>query len=267
MFLAGTWIIYEWGSSYAYGGQYSEILNRMFETTMTVAIASNIVLAFFSSMMWIMSLAFSATNPNWVYSCRYMMVYCQMLFTFMLLLITLGLTLAVIQKFAQNPIQIIFTMLLIGGMEIPGFYYIGKLVVEELPLEYYHSPVWWKLSLSPLSLFTKSRRRGIQEGATRRAKKLRERFLSDNEGEEDANTTIRHGNGSVQQVLKMAAESIGRSDLDIATYVTSLEEDLYTDIKHLDDEDVGMLSLYMPRRLAKEVHRIIADADVLETNG
>ena len=39
----------------------------------------------------------------------------------------------------------------------------------------------------------------------------------------------------------------------------------YTDIRHLDDEDVGMLSLYTPRRLAKEVHQIIADADVLET--
>ena len=48
---------------------------------------------------------------------------------------------------------------------------------------------------------------------TRQAKKLRERF-SDNEGEEDASTTIRHGNGSVERVLKMAAESIGRSDLD-----------------------------------------------------
>ena len=48
---------------------------------------------------------------------------------------------------------------------------------------------------------------------TRQAKKLREKFLSDNEGEEDASTTIRHGNGSVERVLKMAAESIGRSDL------------------------------------------------------
>ena len=52
-------------------------------------------------------------------------------------------------------------------------------------------------------------------------------------------------------------------------YVTSLMLErkicTYTDIRHLDDEDVGMLSLYTPRRLAKEVHQIIADADVLET--
>lgn len=106
---------------------------------------------------------------------------------------------------------------------------IGKLVVEELPLEYYHSPVWWKLSLAMHMVVTIYKRvlaeKNTGRTPTRQAKKLRERF-SDNEGEEDASTTIRHGNGSVERVLKMAAESIGRSDLD-AIYVTSLQEDLY----------------------------------------
>ena len=146
---------------------------------MDVAFSSNIILAFFASMMWITSLNFSANNPNWVYSCRFMMVYCQMLFTFMLLFVTLGLTLAIIQKFALNELQMIITFVLIGLMEIPGLYYIGKLVTEELPLEFYHSPIWWKLFLSPLSFFTKSGRKGIVSGANHRAKELRERFLKE----------------------------------------------------------------------------------------
>ena len=54
---------------------------------------------------------------------------------------------------------------------------------------------------------------------TRQAKKLRERF-SDNEGEEDASTTIRHGNGSVERVLKMAAESILLVEVTLICYMS-----------------------------------------------
>ena len=44
---------------------------------------------------------------------------------------------------------------------------IGKLVVEELPLEYYHSPVWWKLSLAMhmvVTIYKESSQKKIQEG-------------------------------------------------------------------------------------------------------
>jgi len=133
--------------------------------------------------------------------------------------------------------------------------YITQLVNTELPLELYHSPLWWKLFMSPSALFSKSSRERIQINAIQRAKILRERFCKDR----GHTATTNHGNGSIERLLKKAAESIGRSDLDLSVYIANLEDDLYTDVEHLVGEDMDMLALYMPRRLAKEVHRLMLD--------
>ena len=255
LFLSGTWVLYEWGSVYGYGGVESpEIVSQLFEVIMIIALSANIMLAFFASMMWIMSLNFSATNPNWTYSCRNIMVYCQMLFTFMLMMVSFGLILAIIQKFYPNYYITIIVIALIILIEIPGMAYITQLVNTELPLELYHSPLWWKLFMSPSALFSKSSREQIQVNAIQRAKVLRERFCKDRG---HTTTLAHHGNGSMERLLKRAAESIGRSDLDVSVYIASLEDDLYTDVEHLIGEDVDMLALYMPRRLAKEVYRLL----------
>jgi len=256
LFLSGTWVLYEWGSVYGYGGIESpEIVSQLFEVIMIIAMSANIMLAFFASMMWIMSLNFSATNPNWTYSCRNIMVYCQMLFTFMLMMVSFGLILAIIQKFYPTTITTIIVIALIILIEIPGMAYITQLVNTELPLELYHSPQWWKLFMSPSALFSKSSREQIQVNAIQRAKVLRERFCKDRVH----SSTTHHGNGSMERLLKRAAESIGRSDLDLSVYIANLEDDLYSDVEHLIGEDVDMLALYMPRRLAKEVHRLMLD--------
>jgi len=251
-----TFRLYEWGSVYGYGGIESpEIISQLFEAIMILAMSANIMLAFFASMMWIMSLNFSATNPNWTYSCRNMMVYCQMLFTFMLMMVSFGLILAIIQKFYPRYITTIIVIALIILIEIPGMAYITQLVNTELPLELYHSPMWWKLFMSPSALFSKSSREHIQINAIQRAKILRERFCKDR----GHTATTNHVNGSIERLLKKAAESIGRSDLDVSVYIANLEDDLYSDVEHLIGEDVDMLALYMPRRLAKEVHRLMLE--------
>ena len=77
LFLSGTWVLYEWGSGYGYGGcRYEETsycspaVDRAFEVVMAMAITANLFQAMFSSMLWVMSILFSATHRNWVYGCR-----------------------------------------------------------------------------------------------------------------------------------------------------------------------------------------------------
>lgn len=196
-------------------------MSTVFEPVMAIALGLNIQLAFFGSMMWIMSLLFSASNPKWAYSCRYMTAYMQVLFTFMLLFVTLGLILAVIAKFAPNIPTVIITIVLIGIAEIPGFYYVGNLVREEIPLELYHSSLWFKLAISPQSVLMRKGRSDLQKGAISRAATLRKQFsvrLTDNNGTA-ASSTSQRGRDSLEKLLEKAAHSIGRSDIDITTYM------------------------------------------------
>merc|ERR1719253_1350645 len=109
-----------------------------------------------------------------------MTVYMQMLFTCMLVFVTLGLVLGVIAKFAPSIPTVIITLVLIGVAELPGQYYMSKLVREEVPLELYHSSLWWKLLLSPQSVLTKKGRLDLQKDASSRAATLREQFFSGN---------------------------------------------------------------------------------------
>ena len=107
----------------------------------------------------------------------------------------------------------------------------------------------------------KKGRSDLQQGAIRRAATLRKQFsvrLTNNNCGTAASSSQR-GRDSLQKLLEKAAESIGigRSDIDISIYIARLEADLYTDSEHLSEEDVDELSRYMPRRLAKEVHKIM----------
>ena len=65
------------------------------------------------------------------------------------------------------------------------------------------------------------------------------------------------GNDNVTKLLEIAADLIGRSDLDVSVYSKRLEDELYTNVEHLAGEDVDVLSRYMPRRLAKKVNQLL----------
>lgn len=60
LFLSGTWVLYEWGSSLGYGGcSFQDSfachagLDRAFEAIMTMAITSNLFMAMFASFLWL----------------------------------------------------------------------------------------------------------------------------------------------------------------------------------------------------------------------
>lgn len=102
LFLSGTWVLYEWGSSYGYGGcMYEETsychpaVDRAFEAVMTMAITANIFQAMFASFLWLMSILFSGSHHNWVYGARHLLLFCHILLTSVLVL-------TVVSAYTQN---------------------------------------------------------------------------------------------------------------------------------------------------------------------
>ena len=59
---------------------------------------------------------------------------------------------------APNTLTVISTIVLIGVTNVSGFYNICKLLSEEVPLELYHSPLWWKLMWPSQSVLTEKGR-------------------------------------------------------------------------------------------------------------
>ena len=258
LFLGGTWIIYEWGSEYAYGGNNDTLpTGPIFEVVMAIALICNIILAFVSCMIWILSLMHSHTNPNWTYSCRFVFVYCHMLFIFMLVAVTVGLFVAILAKFKEPGLlaQTIVVFVVAMLVEAPGMMCMGILIETELPLELYHSPFWWKFWLSPFHMFTNSRRSRLKENAILRANMLKEKTTIQQQQRLDARENDK--NSTLHDLLRKAAIAIGRDDIDVSIYVIRLEEQMYTEAEHLQGEDIAILERYMPRRLAKEVHKLL----------
>src|SRR5210317_1591647 len=71
LFLAGTWIIWEWGSSKTHGGEGTdEIYNRVFNAIMASAITCNIMLALFGSFVWLNSILYGANEETKLAFCN-----------------------------------------------------------------------------------------------------------------------------------------------------------------------------------------------------
>ena len=74
LFLAGTWIIWEWGSAKTYGGEgTNEIYNRVFNAIMASAITCNIMLALFGSFVWLNSILYGANEEDFVFEARHLL--------------------------------------------------------------------------------------------------------------------------------------------------------------------------------------------------
>lgn len=108
-------------------------------------------------------------------------------------------------------------------------------------------------------------RQKIREAAEKRAKELKARAYKERTMLTTDSSTARSrrtSRTSVGALLRRAADSIGRVDFDVSKYEERLEEDWYMDSSELRNMSVDVLSRYMPRRLAEEVHNQLATEDV-----
>ena len=252
LFLNGTWFLYEFGGVES----GSVVVDRMFGAAMALALVSNMFMAMFSSFLWLMSVLFSGSCRNWVYGARDLLLFCHILLVCILLFTTLGVGLGLYANLRGRWPELAICEAFFLTVVVVGMHHVAMLVGKEIPLEYHHFPLWFKLAIMPFPLLTRSGRQEIRNGAKIRADELkarafRERTMLDPKGS-IASVKKR---GSIYSLLRSAADSIGREDFDITQYESNLEKDWYSEEEQLRRLSVDTLSRYMPRHLAEEVHK------------
>jgi len=138
-----------------------------------------------------------------------------------------------------------------------GVYQISQLVATQLPLEYYHFPLWFKWGILFPPMLTKKSRDKIRAGAHQRAKELKARAFKERTVL-DPSVSLKDSFSPIGRLLRVAADNIGKKDHDISQYEARLEKDWYTKTEELKSMTVDILARYMPRRMADEVHRTLA---------
>ncbi len=273
LFLSGTWVLYEWGSSLGYGGcsvgdsfVCHPGLDRAFEAIMTMAITANLFLAMFASFVWLMSVMFSGTHQNWVFGCRHILVFCHTLLCCVLVLTMGGVGVGIFTKLAPNWPELVIAMAFFVIIAVSGMYQCSDLMARQLPLEYYHSPLWFKWVIVPFPMLTKKSRDNIKAGAHRRAKELKTRAFKER-AVMDPSPKLKECYTAIGKLLRVSANNIGKKDHDISQYEARLEKDWYTNTEELRSMNIDVLARYMPRRLADEVHKNLALESLNETGG
>jgi len=267
LFLSGTWVLYEWGSGYGYGGcRYEETsycspaVDRAFEVVMAMAITANLFQAMFSSMLWLMSILFSATHRNWVYGCRNLLVLCHHLLIAIFILTIAGVGLGVWAKLAPYWPEVGIALSFLLVIVAYGIYSIANICGNEIALEYYHFPWWFKWGILPFPMLKRGGRQRIREQAEKRAKEVKSRAWKERSFMTESGTSSRSSRSatSIGKLLRGAACNIGRGGFDVSKYEQKLEDDWYNNASELREMSVDVLQKYMPRRLAEEVHNQLA---------
>jgi len=160
LFLGGTWVLYEWGSSFGYGGCFADdagchpAVDRAFEAAMALSIIANIFQAMFASFLWLMSILFSGSHQNWVYGTRYLLLFCHILLICVLVFTASGIALGLYAKFTPHWPELGVTLAFFVVVLLYGMWATSNIAATEIPLEYYHFPNWfkWGLVSVPFSL-------------------------------------------------------------------------------------------------------------------
>ena len=256
LFLAGTWIIWEWGSHKTYGGEgTNEIYNRVFNAIMASAITCNIMLALFGSFVWLNSILYGANEEDFVFEARHLLAFCNTLLYWTAHLVICGLFLGVWSNLSPYYPEATIVITLGVVIFLIGTRRKNQLNWAILPLEFFHSPLLGRLISFPRSVLTQKGRDKLSSRANVRAKKLktrayRERKLLDPEFDKALTTNV----GSL---LCDAAAEMGRLEDDVTEYEARLKDDWIDEIDKLRGRSVDFLSKYMPFGLAEKVHEIL----------
>ena len=112
---------------------------------MALMITANMFQAMFSSFLWLMSILFSATHRDWVYGCRNLLVLCHTLLVCIFVLTILGVGLGIWAKLAPYWPEVAISLSFLLIVIVYGLWAVSNLVAEQVSLEYYHFPLWFKL--------------------------------------------------------------------------------------------------------------------------
>lgn len=266
LFLAGTWVLYEWGSNW---GEVCKNcpreLDGAFQVVMSLDIIANLFMAMFASFLWLFSVLFSGSDTNFVFQARYMCLFLHILLCTIFVLTSAGIAIAIYTKLAPSWIQMAIAHGFLLTSLFSGVWTTSFFLAEEFPLEYFHFPLWFKYTLIPYPmLFQKSRQR-IREGALQRAKDLRRRAYEErnilNDQDEIPVATTSSG-----RLLRSCADMLGKNRLDVQRYEAKLLEDWLDDVEDLTGLSANDLMRYMPRKLAEMVFSVLHSTEPAEGN-
>ncbi|KAL7554997.1 hypothetical protein ACHAWF_018955 [Thalassiosira exigua] len=209
--------------------------------------------AMFASFLWLMSILFSGSHRNWVYGARHLLVFCHTLLSAVLVLTVLSVALGIYSKLAPYWPELVVSMAFLVGIVLYGMWATSNIAANEIPLEYYHFPLWFKWGLLPFPMLRRGARQKIREAAEKRAKDLKSRAFKERSLDAPSSIARRVPRTDIGALLRQAADSINRYDFDVSKYEERLERDWYNDPAELKGMSVDVLSKYMPRRLAEEV--------------
>lgn len=266
LFLSGTWVLYEWGSSLGYGGcRYDSAefcnanIDRAFEAVMALSMTANIFQAMFASFLWLMSILFSGSHRNWVYGARNLLVLCHLLLVSVFILTISGCGLGLWAKFAPHWPELAVCLAFLVTIIVYGIVSCSFLFAENCPLEFYHLPLWFKWGIFPYPMLRRGGRQKIRELAETRAMELKARAYKEKSISDTRKSMSKKKSQvpmtSAGAVVRRAANSIGRRNFDVSKYEQRLEADWFTESEELRELSVDVLAKYMPRRLAIEVHK------------
>ena len=263
LFLTGSFVVYEWGSSLAYGGSKNDVVDRIFECVMAIGITANLLLALVASFLWQFSVVHSAYHQSWVYGCRKFLHFQHHLQMLIMTCTIVGMGLGIYNKFSYYDYWIelavcLFVLVLMTGT---GLYLMSDLVASELPLEYYHLPLWFKYSLIPFKSLTSKQRKEVRDAAMIRAKELKERAYRERllVKPKERSSDARNDDTPIGKILRDTAIELGRCNFDVSIYEQRLEADWFDDINDLKAMSADELSKYMPRKLAIAVSSKLHD--------
>lgn len=214
-----------------------------------------------------MSVLFSGTHQNWVFGCRHLLVLCHTLLCCVLVLTVGGVGVGIFTKLAPNWPELVIAMCFFLVIVVTGMYHASYLAATQLPLEYYHFPLWFKWFITPFPMFSRKSRERIRVGAEQRAKELKARAFRERTALDPSPAHHAESYTPIGKLLRISADNIGKKDHDISQYESRLEKDWYTKTDELKSMSVDILSRYMPRRLADEVHQNLTLDSLNESGG
>jgi len=266
LFINATWILYEWGSAYGYGNMTSTSL--AFEFVMAAALSCNIFLAMLGSALWLESTLYSSTARSFVFEAGKVLTYLQYLMICTIAFVSLGVFLGIYSNLSSDRTGTILAIILIvlsaivfnRAQTLHGAYQF-----KALPLEMYHVPLWFKLSMidpcHPFKYMTKRGRDDLRRRAKVRADELKHRaYQTRRKRDSSIGTEVNQSvSTDIGLILQKSAKRLGKDNSNLSDYEARLNEDWINEIDQLKSMSIERLSRYMPYGLAHGVHKTLME--------
>ena len=264
LFLSGIWILYEYGSAKGYGGEgTTELFNNVFEGVMAAALACTTFLTLFAAGWWVQTVLTlgSTSSSDFINQLIKVLAACKYLLWGTITSTVVALFLALYSNLSPQWPGVIIIIAVFFAVFARLMYMNGRAQCKGTPLEFYHYPMWYRLTLlhplgAHLYAFGEGKkdllRRAKQEANEIKAKARYQRRAS--LSKEDHFDVM---DQTLSDVLRDAASNLGSPEYDTAAIEERLGKDWVLRTKQLKGMSVERLSQYMPYGLADEVHELV----------